>query len=458
VKPRKIGVTGVSYGGGISYLLAALKDRVERPNGTFIPWRSPQGKPMRIAAALPLWGWSDLSNALQPNGNTLDYLVHNPYGDRIGVEKQSYQSLLYGLGLSSGFYAPIGVDPSADITGWFNRINLGEPYDDALSHDLLTQIEKFHSPYYLQSGLPRRRQERPAPILAYNSWLDDLFPADETLRYRNLVKSQFRSAKFRVLFAAGPGHPRAPLSGTTPDLANFSSQFFTHYLKRGPAPQLHVRTYTQACGGSTMLGPFDSTTWAGQHPGEVRLDSAAPQTFTGAGGNPAISADVDPTPASLAHQGCVTEPSTPEPNTANYNLPAATGNGYTLLGSPTVIAKLAVSSANAQVAARLWDVAPGGTESFIARGVLRPEAGTNVAVFQLHPNGWHFTAGHVARLQLLGRDAPYARPSNGTFSITASNLELRLPVHEHPGGQVLKPLRPLNRDGQPAHLFELARR
>jgi len=456
VKPRKIGVTGVSYGGGISYLLAALKDRVERPNGTFIPWRSPQGKPMRIAAALPLWGWSDLSNALQPNGNTLDYLVHNPYGDRIGVEKQSYPSLLYGLGLSSGFYAPIGVDPSADITGWFNRINLGEPYDDAASHELLTQIQQYHSAYYLQSGLPRRQQERPAPILAYNSWLDDLFPADETLRYRNLVKGQFHSAKFRVLFAAGPGHPRAPLSGTTPDLANFSSQFFTQYLKGGPPPQLRVRTYTQACGGSTMLGPFDTSTWAGQHPGEVRLDSAAPQTFTGAGGNPAISADVDPTPASLAHQGCVTEPSTPEPNTAGYNLPAATGNGYTLIGSPTVIAKLAVSSVNAQVDARLWDVAPGGTESFITRGVLRPQAGTNVAVFQLHPNGWHFAAGHVARLQLLGRDAPYARPSNGTFSITASNLELRLPVHETPSGQVLKPLRPLNRDGTVATRRELA--
>lgn len=458
VKPRKIGVTGVSYGGGISYLLAALKNRVELPNGNFIPWRSPDGKPMKIAAALPQWGWSDLANALQPNGNTLDYLIDNAYGDRIGVEKQSYQTLLYGLGLSSGFYAPPGADPQADITGWFARINQGEPYDDALSHDLLTQIEQYHSAYYLQDQLPRRRQERPAPILAYNSWLDDLFPADETLRYRNLVLSRYHHTPFSVLFAAGPGHPRAPLSGTTPDLAGLQTQFFDHYLKgTGPAPQISVRTYTQACGGSTMLGPFNTDTWRAQHPGEVRLDSAAPQTFTGTGGNPAIAAAIDAVPASLKN-GCVTEPSTPEPNTATYNLPAATGSGYTLIGSPTVVAKLAVSSSNAQVDARLWDVAPDGTESFIDRGVFRPQSGTNEAVFQLHPNGWHFTAGHYARLQLLGRDAPFMRASNGTFSVTASNLELRLPVHESPGGQVLAPLPPLDRDGLPARHSELAQR
>ena len=457
VKPRRIGVTGVSYGGGVSYELAALRDRVELPSGRLVRWRSPHGKRMRIAAALPLWGWSDLSNALQPNGNTLDYLLNNPYGDRIGVEKQSYQTLLYNLGLSSGFYAPVGVDPSADITGWFTRINAGEPYDDAASQDLLTQIQNFHSVYYLQQGLRHRR--RPAPILAYNSWLDDLFPPDEVLRYRNQVLSRWPHSEFAVLFAAGPGHPRAPLGGTTPDLAGLQTQFFSHYLKHsGPLPDLRVRTYTQNCGGSTTAGPFNTRTWRAQHPGEVRLSSAASQTFSGLGGNPAIAAAIDPTPASLAHSGCVTQPGALEPNTANYNLPAAQGAGYTLIGSPTVIARLAVSGANAQVDARLWDVAPDGTESFVDRGTFRPQAGTHTVVFQLHPNGWHFAAGHVARLQLLGRDAPFARASNGTFTVGVSNLQLRLPVHEQPGGQVLRPLAPLDRDGTVATRRELATR
>ena len=457
VRPRRIGVTGISYGGGVSYELAALKNRIELPNGKLVKWRSPHGKKMRIAAALPQWGWSDLSYSLQPNGNTLDYLLSNPYGDRIGVEKQGYQTLLYNLGLSSGFYAPPGADPNADITAWFARINEGEPYDDAFAHKLLEQIQNFHSAYYLQKGLKRRDRVRPAPILAYNSWLDDLFPPDEVVRYRNAVLNRWPKNQFTILFAAGPGHPRAPLGGTTPDLAFLRDKFFTHYLQgQGAAPSLRVRTYTQACGGSTMMGPFDSATWRGQHPGEVRFGTATGQAFSGTGGTQAIANDLDPTVASIAHQGCVSEPSAPEPNTANYNLPAATGAGYTLVGSPTVLARLKASGSNAQVDARLWDVAPDGTMSFIDRGIYRPAGGAHDVVFQLHPNAWHFAPGHFARLQLLGRDTPYARPSNGTFSVTISKLQLRLPVHERPGGQVRKPLPPRDRDGSLAKRFQLA--
>jgi len=66
-------------------------------------------------------------------------------------------------------------------------------------------------------------------------------------------------------------------------------------------------------------------------------------------------------------------------------------------------------------------------------------------VFQLHPGAWHFATGHVPKLELLGQDSPYLRPSNGVFSISVSNLALRLPVHEVPGASgtpqvVKKPL------------------
>jgi hypothetical protein len=39
----------------------------------------------------------------------------------------------------------------------------------------------------------------------------------------------------------------------------------------------------------------------------------------------------------------------------------------------------------------------------------------------------------VPKLELLGQDSPYARTSNGQFSISVSGLQLRLPVHEQPG-------------------------
>src|SRR5581483_1357197 len=38
VLPDRVGVTGISYGGGQSLLLAALHDRVMQPDGTLAPW------------------------------------------------------------------------------------------------------------------------------------------------------------------------------------------------------------------------------------------------------------------------------------------------------------------------------------------------------------------------------------------------------------------------------------
>ena len=46
-----IGVTGDSYGGGQSLELAALRNRVMLPDGSLVPWRSPAGTPLSLAAA-----------------------------------------------------------------------------------------------------------------------------------------------------------------------------------------------------------------------------------------------------------------------------------------------------------------------------------------------------------------------------------------------------------------------
>jgi hypothetical protein len=92
------------------------------------------------------------------------------------------------------------------------------------------------------------------------------------------------------------------------------------------------------------------------------------------------------------------------------------------------------------VAARLLDVDPAtGEQMLIARGLWRPQTGTKRQVFQLHQNGWHFDEGHVARLQLLAKDAGdgplggYGRASNDQQDVPVKGLELRLPVAEKPG-------------------------
>jgi hypothetical protein len=83
-----------------------------------------------------------------------------------------------------------------------------------------------------------------------------------------------------------------------------------------------------------------------------------------------------------------------------------------------------------QVAGRLWDAAPdGATQTLVARGVLRPTASGSQS-WELHPGAWRFEPGHVAKLELLGSDSPFLRPSNGSFSTTVAALRLRLPIHE----------------------------
>ena len=75
-----------------------------------------------------------------------------------------------------------------------------------------------------------------------------------------------------------------------------------------------------------------------------------------------------------------------------------------------VSARFAVTGRDPALAARLWDVAPGGaTQTLVARALL-PAAPGQRQVFQLHPNGWRFAAGHVPKLELVGKRLPLRPP------------------------------------------------
>ena len=109
-------------------------------------------------------------------------------------------------------------------------------------------------------------------------------------------------------------------------------------------------------------------------------------------------------------------------------LAPAPAPGYTLLGSPTVTAAIQSPRPPSQLASRLFDVAPDGTETLVSRGVLRlrdDERGR--IVFQLFGNGWRFAREHVARLELLGSDPGFVRTSNFDFRLRVSGLRAALP-------------------------------
>ena len=106
----------------MSMALGALHNRKMMPDYSLVPWTSPDGKPMQIAAAAPNIPWTDLAYSLQPNGSTLDYVADAPYRgrDRRREAVARRRPLRRRARRRPGFYAPVGSDPTADLTGWRN--------------------------------------------------------------------------------------------------------------------------------------------------------------------------------------------------------------------------------------------------------------------------------------------------------------------------------------------------
>jgi predicted acyl esterase len=428
-EPKKIGATGVSYGGGMSMALATLRNRTMEEDGTLVPWKSPGGKEMELAAAVPQWPWTDLAYSLMPNGSTLDFVTDSPYKGpegkaRIGVEKASFVTGLYGTGLLESNYSQ--TDKQADLNGWYTLINSGEPYESKpQTQEILDQITTYHSSYYIDHSRP------PAPLLIQNGWNDDLFPVDEAVRYYNRTRAQYPGDPIS-LFLMDDGHARS--QNKAADEALFlqrENAWFDHYLKGvGPEPSSSAEALTTTCPKeSASEGPYKAADWQSLSPGEIHLDGSAAQTIAPTAGDPNIGKAFDPIAGSGA---CATASGADQLGTANYRLPVP-ASGFTLLGSPTIVADLATTGVDSELAARLLDVLPSGEERLVARGLLRPGNGGTGVVFQLHPQGYRFAGGDTLKLELLPSDAPYARPSNLQNAITVSNLRLRLPVLEQPG-------------------------
>jgi hypothetical protein len=429
IDPVRIGATGGSYGGGMSIALGALRNRTVA-GGALVPWTSPLGKAMSIAATVPEFTWSDIAYSLTPNGSSLDYLANASYlsgGHRVGVQKQSWNNSLYLAGQVLGYYAPLGSDPAADITGWKALTDSGGPFDaNPAASAMVAELTANHSAYYLDDSVA------PAPALLANGFNDDLFPVDESLRYYNKVRAKYPGAPISMFHLDFGHNPRAG-SISAADRAALSAAenaWLDYYVKGvGTEPadaRGGVDILTSKCPVSGAGTRYHAASWALIAPGEIRIAGTAPQTITAPG--------TAPSNAFTSGDVCTTTSSTDNASAATYKVPAA-ASAYTLAGSPTIVAKLTTPGANDMVAARLYDV-DGATQRLIARGVqrpLNPGGGPTEQVFQLHPQAWTVQPGHVLKLELLAQDAQYLRTATGQQAVTVSDLQLRLPVVDAPG-------------------------
>ena len=335
----------------------------------------------------------------------------------------SYLSGLFLTGQLSGFYAPRGEDPDANIPEQFDLIQAGEPYDsNPALRQLLSQTKRYHSAYYVEQGVPKRKRVNDA--------------AADLQRVDGRPLPRRRGDPVRE---ARPGAP----SGQGLDVLRRwvrppAGRVRRHARDRGGARRLFDRHLLgdRSVPGSPECRPTPRA--AGARTGgrsraatgestPARWTSRPGGGFTSEGGDQATANAVDP----IAGGGALPQRRRGRRSgRRDVPLPAAARAGYTLMGSPTAVADSppAVSS---QIAARLWDVAPDGTQTLVTRRV--PPDGRTQAGLPAAPQrvALRRRARPEARAARPGRSvrAPFERIG---FTVDVSRLRLELPVRSAP--------------------------
>ncbi|MGH7722495.1 MAG: CocE/NonD family hydrolase C-terminal non-catalytic domain-containing protein [Candidatus Dormibacteria bacterium] len=434
VSPSRIVASGGSYGGGQSWDLALSQDQVVASASTdpahpiLLPWTSPRGTPMHLAAAAPMYPWTDLADALVQNGRAADGFHAGPAdGDHhlpYGVDKQSYVSGLFADGAATAQYSLPGADPSADLTTWNAAINAGEPYGaNPLAAAALTQVGgAFRSP--LAMPVPVGAHE--VPVYVIQGQTDPLFPAFQALDMVNHLRAVDPSWPVTV-FLGDVGHSYADNPKDIWQQAHDASNaWLAAVMARSNPSNPAVTVTTTACMAGQTHATYTAASYGSIAGSVLHLGSATAQTTTSSSAPTVEGVMTDP----IANSGCRTMPaSQSDPNQAVYSFAAPPG---VLVGAPSVSVDVAVTGASAEVAARLWEIDASGNQTLITRTVYRLEEATATSNdhlhFELWPQAWQFQAGDTLKLELTQDDSPVWRPDNEPSSLTFTNLDLALPL------------------------------
>jgi hypothetical protein len=346
----------------------------------------------------------------------------------LGIKKESFVNGLFASGAASGSYCGLPpfapcTDFSSNLPRFFARVSAGEP-PDAEARRIANEIFNHKQGFGL-GGVP-------APLLLQDGFTDDLFPATEALRIYNQQRVRDPQAPVSLQFG-DLGHQRGSNKKNTDRFFNDqAARFLAFHLKSGsstgaPKPGA-VTTFTQTCPqDAPAAGPFRASSWSAIHPGTVRFSGSTPQIVSSGGGNPATAAAVDPVAG--GGDACRTVAEEKAPGTAVYVGPRS--GGYTLMGLPKVTAEIRTTGLQGELNARLWDVDPDGRQRLISRGPYRLENNQSGRVtFQLYGNGYRFARGHRPKIELLGKDEGFMRPSNFPFSVEVLNAQIELPTLE----------------------------
>jgi predicted acyl esterase len=454
--PKRLAVTGGSYGGAPALMAALLADRVvcgadavpadlgpdpcaDRHDGDLAPWATPDGRSrLKWAAAVPMYTFGDLIQVLAPNGRGSDGWDRAPddssHTDPFGVPLASTVSGLLAAARLFGSLAPPGADPSSDIVASADRLLAGNPFpaDDPMVSEAVRLYEDFKSPITIR---PHTR----VPIFWVQGFTDALFPAMEALAVYNEIKAVDGAYPFQLFFG-DLGHDYA--AERTDEWAVAKRQmhaFVDHYLRpdRTPrAPRFGVTaTLTRCLDHDAPARVVHAASWAAIHPRHVAFTATAPGRTSAQTPGPAGAATDPISTATLpgpgSYKGCrIMRPSATDPTTATYEFPVSTP--LDLMGGPVVDLSFATSGTDVPLSVRVWDVAPHrAAQGLVTRGTYRFDGAVGsrrTARFQLDPQGYRFAAGHRLKVEVTADDSPYLQESHTPADVTVHRMSITLPL------------------------------
>lgn len=404
--PKRIGATGISYGGGASTMLAFLRDRVVLPNGRLAPWRSPAGKRISLAAAWPRWLWTNGEAIFTRNGRGA-WSREPP-----GVPVKAWADTIF-LGANLGLIAPLGSELSADVNGWKQLLDQGR--FDARARAVLRNAFLYHGVASLKGRSFSRPDGRMPCSLSHRRWpaIGRSASATPTRRLdadrRPGSRRRQPPARHRAPRQAGqqvPGRLAAPERQTA-------------QARQGHRAHADLPARRTCRRRAVHRARFRLT---GPRREGLRHKEEASDHLRGA--SPALAAALNP----VSGDFCVPQRQDPT-SRATFS---ARSRGVTLLGLPVLTGRVETKGRYGQLDARVWDLDPmTDMQRLVTRGTYRLTDNQRGRFrFVLDGNGWRFARGHRIVVELLGRDAPTYLPSTTNFSASLSDLRIRLPIRE----------------------------
>lgn len=482
IAPGRVVASGGSYGGTFAWMAAT--DPKWRCQG----YTGATGTSMRLAAAAPRYGWTDLAYSLAPTGrhsssprrlpaaNGCDSLPWSVRGkrcrgaDTIGIPKTTLNRVLYKLGV--GRYGPGRTTFTRSTAKTFRCLMGAYPPPPRCVRTLrrsLPALLRDSSPYYQDRWfrLIRRKAAYRVPIFDAATLTDPLFGAIEEVRMINRIRKAFRrypiqayfgdyhhfnNNKERVWADTCPGGDRCEQADYAANVKPIRvgvttrlNRFIDHYARPPgigsvpPRPRFDVTAEIQVCKQTARSlgvpfargGPqFRAKTFGGLAKRTLRVALRGGGVTTSVVGSNPHAEGADPVLSDGAR--CHQESRPARRGVATFQS-RPLGGPRTLIG----IGRLALrfraqgNPAGAQLNARLYDVFPDGRAVLVDRGarlLSRGEFRDGRVAYELNGNAWRFSKRHRIRVEVTQDDSPFLQHSSARSRMRIRSARLVLPV------------------------------